>query len=41
MEKGIPRLSDDVQEWVKKNYLPKDPKFLLNLAIIDKMNEDA
>ena len=41
LEKGIPKLDEDLSNWVKKNHLPKDLKLLLNLAIIDKKNEEA
>ena len=41
LERGIPKLDEDLSNWVKKNHLPKDLKLLLNLAIIDKMNEEA
>ena len=41
MSEGIPILNQDVKHWVKTNVIPKDFKVLLNLAIMDKQNEDA
>ena len=41
MDKGISGLNQDVKDWVRKNDLPVDYDFLLNLAIIDRAKADV